>query len=60
MAICLDFVKELLVIVGGDRREHSTKLNLINHSDRQARTEPILPRTITGDLGNGGGGTTNI
>lgn len=36
-----------------DGREHSVKLNLMNHSDRQARTEPRLPRTIFGNLGNG-------
>lgn len=36
-----------------DGREHSVKLNLMNHSDRQTRTEPTLPRTIFGNLGNG-------
>lgn len=39
---------------GQDSREDSMKLNLINHSDRQTRTEPTLSRTAVGNLGNGG------
>lgn len=41
---------------GQDGREYSMKVNLINHADRQRRTEPSLPRTVFGNLGNGGEG----
>lgn len=38
---------------GQDGRENSMKLNLINHSDRQTKTEATLSRTMVGNLGNG-------
>lgn len=61
MAICLDFVEELLVTRGRDRtREDSMKLNLINHSDRQTRTEPTLPRTIIGNIEKWGGEASSL
>lgn len=38
---------------GQEGRQDRMKLNLINHSARQTRTEPTLPRTMAGNLGNG-------
>lgn len=54
VAICLDFAEELLVIEEWDRMTEKTlqKLDLINHSDRQAERKPTLSRTTAGSLGN--------